>query len=41
MHDGAPAALRVSREAGIVRVTLDNPPVNVLDVTSCPSSCTC
>jgi enoyl-CoA hydratase/carnithine racemase len=32
MHDGALATLRVSREAGIVRVTLDNPPVNVLDV---------
>lgn len=32
MHDGAFATLRVSREAGIVRVTLDNPPVNVLDV---------
>jgi enoyl-CoA hydratase/carnithine racemase len=32
MHDGAYATLRVSREAGIVRVTLDNPPVNVLDV---------
>jgi enoyl-CoA hydratase/carnithine racemase len=30
-HD-AYATLRVSREAGIVRVTLDNPPVNVLDV---------
>ena len=26
------ATLRVSREGGIVRVTLDNPPVNVLDV---------
>ncbi|TQM35348.1 enoyl-CoA hydratase/isomerase family protein [Pseudonocardia cypriaca] len=32
MHDDAYATLRVSREAGIVRVTLDNPPVNVLDV---------
>ncbi|MFC9252603.1 enoyl-CoA hydratase/isomerase family protein [Amycolatopsis thailandensis] len=33
MHHDAYTALRVSREAGIVRVTLDNPPVNVLDVT--------
>jgi enoyl-CoA hydratase/carnithine racemase len=32
MHDGAYTTLRVSREAGIVRATLDNPPVNVLDV---------
>ncbi|WP_434441590.1 enoyl-CoA hydratase/isomerase family protein [Lentzea sp. E54] len=32
MHHDAYATLRVSREAGIVRVTLDNPPVNVLDV---------
>lgn len=32
MHNDAYATLRVSREAGIVRVTLDNPPVNVLDV---------
>jgi enoyl-CoA hydratase/carnithine racemase len=31
MHH-AYATLRVSHEAGIVRVTLDNPPVNVLDV---------
>jgi enoyl-CoA hydratase/carnithine racemase len=30
-HD-AYATLRVTREAGIARVTLDNPPVNVLDV---------
>ncbi|GAA1034902.1 MULTISPECIES: enoyl-CoA hydratase/isomerase family protein [Amycolatopsis] len=30
-HD-AYATLRVSREAGLVRVTIDNPPVNVLDV---------
>ncbi len=30
-HD-AYATLRVSHEAGIARVTLDNPPVNVLDV---------
>ncbi|SFW91805.1 enoyl-CoA hydratase/isomerase family protein [Amycolatopsis australiensis] len=30
-HD-AYATLRLSREPGIVRVTLDNPPVNVLDV---------
>jgi enoyl-CoA hydratase/carnithine racemase len=32
MHHDAYATLRVSREAGIVNVTLDNPPVNVLDV---------
>jgi enoyl-CoA hydratase/carnithine racemase len=32
MHHVAYATLRVSHEAGIVRVTLDNPPVNVLDV---------
>ncbi|ONI74979.1 enoyl-CoA hydratase [Actinosynnema sp. ALI-1.44] len=32
MHHDAYATLRVSREAGIVRVTIDNPPVNVLDV---------
>lgn len=32
MHHDVYATLRVSREAGIVRVTLDNPPVNVLDV---------
>ncbi|MET9264792.1 enoyl-CoA hydratase/isomerase family protein [Amycolatopsis sp. NPDC004079] len=32
MHHDAYATLRVSREAGLVRVTLDNPPVNVLDV---------
>lgn len=32
MHHDAYATLRVSREAGIVRVTVDNPPVNVLDV---------
>ncbi|GAB3139724.1 enoyl-CoA hydratase-related protein [Microbispora hainanensis] len=31
MND-AYTTLRVSREAGIARVTLDNPPVNVLDV---------
>ncbi|WP_431953904.1 enoyl-CoA hydratase/isomerase family protein [Nocardia lijiangensis] len=31
MHD-AYATLRVSHEGGIVRVTVDNPPVNVLDV---------
>lgn len=30
-HDVYPT-LRVSREAGVVRVTIDNPPVNVLDV---------
>ncbi|OLR93298.1 enoyl-CoA hydratase/isomerase family protein [Actinokineospora bangkokensis] len=32
MHHDAYATLRVGHEAGIVRVTLDNPPVNVLDV---------
>ncbi|MFC3450818.1 enoyl-CoA hydratase/isomerase family protein [Amycolatopsis speibonae] len=32
MHHDAYATLRVSHEAGIARVTLDNPPVNVLDV---------
>ncbi|OZM80461.1 enoyl-CoA hydratase/isomerase family protein [Pseudonocardia sp. MH-G8] len=32
MHHVAYTTLRVSQEAGIVRVTLDNPPVNVLDV---------
>jgi enoyl-CoA hydratase/carnithine racemase len=32
MQHDAYATLRVSREAGIVRATLDNPPVNVLDV---------
>lgn len=32
MHHDAYTTLRVSLEAGIVRVTLDNPPVNVLDV---------
>ncbi|WP_410656950.1 enoyl-CoA hydratase/isomerase family protein [Amycolatopsis sp. lyj-112] len=32
MHHEAYATLRVSHEAGIARVTLDNPPVNVLDV---------
>lgn len=30
-HDAYPT-LRVSREAGVVRVTIDNPPINVLDV---------
>lgn len=32
MHHDAYTTLRVIHEAGIVRVTLDNPPVNVLDV---------
>ncbi|MEV7425541.1 MULTISPECIES: enoyl-CoA hydratase/isomerase family protein [unclassified Streptomyces] len=32
MNHDAYATLRVSRESGIARVTLDNPPVNVLDV---------
>ncbi|WP_198944809.1 enoyl-CoA hydratase/isomerase family protein [Streptomyces sp. CB03578] len=32
MHHDAYATLRVSLEGGIARVTLDNPPVNVLDV---------
>lgn len=32
MHHGDYTTLRVSPEAGIVRVTIDNPPVNVLDV---------
>lgn len=32
MNHDAYATLRVSREDGIVRVTLDNPPVNVLNV---------
>jgi enoyl-CoA hydratase/carnithine racemase len=32
VHHDAYATLRVSHEAGIARVTLDNPPVNVLDV---------
>jgi enoyl-CoA hydratase/carnithine racemase len=32
MDHVAYATLRVSREAGIARVTIDNPPVNVLDV---------
>ncbi|MCP2168596.1 enoyl-CoA hydratase/isomerase family protein [Goodfellowiella coeruleoviolacea] len=32
MHHDAYATLRVRHEAGIARVTLDNPPVNVLDV---------
>lgn len=32
MHDDAYTTLRVTHEAGIARVTLDNPPVNVLDV---------
>lgn len=32
MEHDAYATLRVSRDAGIARVTLDNPPVNVLDV---------
>ncbi|MEV6912241.1 enoyl-CoA hydratase/isomerase family protein [Amycolatopsis sp. NPDC051071] len=32
MHHDAYATLRVNHEAGIARVTLDNPPVNVLDV---------
>ncbi|EMD28601.1 enoyl-CoA hydratase/isomerase family protein [Amycolatopsis azurea] len=32
MHHDAYSTLRVSHEAGIARVTLDNPPVNVLDV---------
>ncbi|WP_409494645.1 enoyl-CoA hydratase/isomerase family protein [Amycolatopsis sp. cmx-11-12] len=32
MHHDAYATLRVSHEAGIARVTLDNPPVNVLNV---------
>ncbi|MFD7025252.1 enoyl-CoA hydratase/isomerase family protein [Promicromonospora sukumoe] len=32
MHEATSTTLRVSREAGIARVTIDNPPVNVLDV---------
>lgn len=32
VHHDAYTALRVTHEAGIARVTLDNPPVNVLDV---------
>lgn len=32
MTDGNYTTLRVSRETGIVRVTIDNPPVNVLNV---------
>ncbi|SFO01660.1 enoyl-CoA hydratase/isomerase family protein [Amycolatopsis rubida] len=32
MHHDDYSTLRVRREAGIVRVTIDNPPVNVLDV---------
>lgn len=32
MHDAISTTLHVSREAGIARVTIDNPPVNVLDV---------
>ncbi|MFI8527287.1 enoyl-CoA hydratase/isomerase family protein [Promicromonospora sukumoe] len=32
MHHDAFTTLRVSQEAGIARVTIDNPPVNVLDV---------
>ncbi|MGW2985005.1 enoyl-CoA hydratase/isomerase family protein [Streptomyces goshikiensis] len=32
MHHDAYATLRVSHEGGIARVTLDNPPVNVLNV---------
>lgn len=32
MHHDAYTTLRVTHEAGIVRATLDNPPVNVLDV---------
>ncbi len=32
MNDHAYTTLRVSRAAGVARVTLDNPPVNVLDV---------
>lgn len=31
MHHDAYATLRIAREAGIVRVAVDNPPVNVLD----------
>jgi hypothetical protein len=41
MHHVAYATLRVGHEAGIVRVTLDNPPVNVWTSPSCPTSGTC